>query len=302
VVLTDNATGYVFADALRIVRTSARWEQITDDGDPGFSTAGTWGIGTPAGTYQGDQRYSAKGTGADTATWTVSSLPTDAYKVFVHWAGSGTINRASNAPFTVYDGASSLGTVLVNQQVTPGSAVDDRVSWQRLGTFTISSGVLKVVLSDKANGYVFADAIRVASFDTAEVVSNPSFGDERVYRPPARARLAFDLNDPQAVITDDITTAKAADKNCLQSFAIAQRAVDVGMAADLATAYEFGNMTAFWRLDEVFKAWPARLHSRKVQLSTQQLEDVPFTESDLPSDSVCVFGNRCATVLTHHNA
>jgi hypothetical protein len=30
-----------------------------------------------------------------------------------------------------------------------------------LGTFTITSGTLKVVLSNNANGYVIADALRV---------------------------------------------------------------------------------------------------------------------------------------------
>src|SRR5205807_533583 len=36
------------------------------------------------------------------------------------------------------------------------------LSWQRLGVYSVTSGTLAVGLSDAANGYVIADAVRVA--------------------------------------------------------------------------------------------------------------------------------------------
>jgi hypothetical protein len=74
---------------------------------------------------------------------------------------SAWFNEATNAPYQIYDGATLLATVLINQKVDPvGTTVGTSV-FQSLGTFTITSGTLKVVLSNNANGYVIADALRV---------------------------------------------------------------------------------------------------------------------------------------------
>ena len=40
----------------------------------GYSQVGNWSLVSDANNYQGDYLYSAKGTGADTVTWTVGSL------------------------------------------------------------------------------------------------------------------------------------------------------------------------------------------------------------------------------------
>jgi alkaline phosphatase D len=165
---------------------SASVERIVDDGDAGFSTVGDWGIGNPAGAYQADQHYSAKGTGADAATWQVGGLPAGSYEVFVRWAGSGTLNRASNAPFSVQDGSSLLGTALINQQVAPNSTVVNGVSWQRLGLFKVGSGTLKITLRDKADGYVFADAVRVIRSGAVSAALTDGQTSRRDFRPGSR--------------------------------------------------------------------------------------------------------------------
>jgi hypothetical protein len=68
--------------------------------------------------------------------------------------------RATNATYLVYDGTTLVGTVSVNQQVAPtGGQTLSGTTFQSLGHFTITSGTLKVVLSDNANGYVIADAM-----------------------------------------------------------------------------------------------------------------------------------------------
>jgi len=55
--------------------------------------------------------------------------------------------------------------VLVNQELVPGSLaggfVDAGVGWTVLGTFTITGSTLTVTLTNAANEYVIADAIRI---------------------------------------------------------------------------------------------------------------------------------------------
>ena len=117
-----------------------------------------------SGGYGGDFRYNAAGVGADTASWTFS-VPPGQYLISTTWLPY--YNRATNAPYTVYDGDRALGTVTVNQRNSPSGLSDQGKSWTKLnyagnqGIFTITSGTLTVRLSDAANGYVIADAVRV---------------------------------------------------------------------------------------------------------------------------------------------
>jgi hypothetical protein len=216
--------------------TTTTTEWILDDGDTGFATVGAWGVGTASGTYQGDQRYSAKGTGADQANWAISGLPAGSYEVFVRWAGSGTTNRASNAPFTVFDGTVARGTVPVNQQLTPGSVVIGGVSWQRLGTYVINAGVVRVRLTDNANGYVYADAVRVVQSSTAGIAAAALQGlaivEPRSLNPALELdelpRKSESLNDQRAVDRPDPGTARLLPER--------QRAIETYYAAWPGTA------------------------------------------------------------------
>ena len=77
-------------------------------------------------------------------------------------------NRASNAPFTVLDDTTSLGTTLVNQRLAPSGFSDAGATWQYLdGLYTISSSTLVVQLTDQANGNLNADAIRIERVEPA---------------------------------------------------------------------------------------------------------------------------------------
>ena len=132
--------------------------QVIDDGDSGFVTAGRWGTGTRSG-FQQDHRYSAAGDGSDTATWTFSVTPGE-YRVSASWTGGR--NRATDAPFTVTDGANPLATVLKNQKQKPDDFSGVGLSWEDLGgTYAITGTTLRVSLSNAANQYVIADAVRV---------------------------------------------------------------------------------------------------------------------------------------------
>jgi hypothetical protein len=166
VTVTATAGGFVSgSDSLQVTDN----ERLTiDDGDAGYSDSGAgWSrvAMTQYPGYGGDWRYHAAGDGGSTATWTATGLTAGQYEVLVTWAPYG--NRASNAPYRVYDGSASggalEGTFPINQQMEPrADATAGGRPFQRLGTFTITSGQLSVRLTDLANGYVIADAVQFA--------------------------------------------------------------------------------------------------------------------------------------------
>ena len=136
---------------------------IIDDGDEGFGTSisGGWINQTNLIAYQLDHDYHAAGNGSGAATWTFDEIPAGTYQVFTRWTPFS--NRATNAPYTVLDGGTTLGTVSVNQQLAPTGEQSNGIIWQSLGTFTTSTGTLRVRLNDNANGFVIADAVRIVA-------------------------------------------------------------------------------------------------------------------------------------------
>jgi RHS repeat-associated protein len=93
------------------------------------------------------------GSQPNTATWTPNVPQAGQYEVYARWTASG--NRASNATYTVTH-AQGTTPIAVNQQANGGV-------WNLLGTFNLAPGTShKVSLTDQANGYVVADAIRLA--------------------------------------------------------------------------------------------------------------------------------------------
>jgi hypothetical protein len=132
--------------------------KIIDDSNPGYSKTGSWTQWTNGG-YLGDVQEATAKTGADVSSWTFSNLLPGQYRVSVTWTPYP--DRATNAPYTVFDGATAQGTILINQQVGPVGFTDQGGTWQDLGNFQIRNGSLVVQLSDAANGYVIADAVRI---------------------------------------------------------------------------------------------------------------------------------------------
>lgn len=161
--LSDAANEYVIADAVRIERvgnfpSTPVTTTVLDHGQAGTSTSGVWP--TAAGGFGGSYQYNAAGSGQDWVTWTFTGLPSGLYRVFANWLPY--VNRATNAPFTVLDATAAYETVQVNQQQAPDDLASDGVVWEALGgLYQISSGILTVRLTDAANAYVIADAIRI---------------------------------------------------------------------------------------------------------------------------------------------
>ncbi len=163
IVLSDNANGLIIADAARVsVATLPTLPAVVDYGQAGYGETGSgWGTFSGGG-YNGSLRVVAAGTGANTVSWSFTGLAGGTYNAQVDWLADPN-NRASNATYQVYDGSTLLGTVTVNQRQSPVGTTVGGVTFQSLGSFTITSGTIKIVLSDNANGLVIADAARLTT-------------------------------------------------------------------------------------------------------------------------------------------
>ncbi|MEZ6146918.1 MAG: hypothetical protein R3B91_16170 [Planctomycetaceae bacterium] len=95
------------------------------------------------------------------ATWTFSGLTAGDYRVSATWFEHP--NRATNAGFVIRDGIGGpiLTTVMVDQTLAPNDFTTFGSYWEDLLTVTITGTDLVVELSNDANGFVIADALRV---------------------------------------------------------------------------------------------------------------------------------------------
>jgi RHS repeat-associated protein len=92
------------------------------------------------------------GSAPNTGTWTPNVPQAAQYEVYARWTSHA--NRASNATYTITHAGGSTA-VPANQQSGGGA-------WNLLGTFSFAPGTAHTIaLTDQANGYVIADAIRL---------------------------------------------------------------------------------------------------------------------------------------------
>ncbi|HEX5105711.1 MAG TPA: choice-of-anchor D domain-containing protein, partial [Pirellulaceae bacterium] len=131
-----------------------------DNGASGFSTSGTWYRVTGTG-RESDIHRALPGSGTTVATWTFSGLDAGQYRVSATWPGAS--YYASNAPFSIYNGSQALKTVSINQKAASSGFSDAGSQWADLGTVTITGNTLVVRLTNAANNWVVADAIRIES-------------------------------------------------------------------------------------------------------------------------------------------
>jgi hypothetical protein len=161
VALAPTAGPCIVADAVRLVQIPARGAVIVDNNQPGFETVGDgWTSIAGLGGYGNCVTFVAEGDGSKSASWRVEGLASGEYEVRASWTPYS--NRATNAPFRIYDGPTLLATVRVNQQLAPSGLVVNGVMFQSLGVFPVQQGCLKVVLANDADSFVIADAIQVA--------------------------------------------------------------------------------------------------------------------------------------------
>ena len=144
---------------LRVTEGLAR---VVDDGEAGFEDTSQWVTTDTVGGFGGDMAFYPAGPGGGTtATWTFADLPGGEYEVFVTWP-LFSYQRPKRVPLEILDGTTSRAKASVNQDAEPKGQVQDGRPWQSLGKVKITSGTLKVVLSNAAQGrWVVADAVRV---------------------------------------------------------------------------------------------------------------------------------------------
>ncbi len=146
---------------------------IIDDGDPGFSHEGFIHSDTLHG-YQGDFHSVRRGSGDEVARWTFGGIEPGTYRVSATWPAHS--NRATNAPFTITDGSEDLTTIDINQRLAPDDFPPNAaVQWEDLGgPYTIVSDTLTVRLTNDANEYVIADAVRIERIVLMDFSDAPS--------------------------------------------------------------------------------------------------------------------------------
>ena len=138
---------------------------VIDDGDAGFSTAGTWTYSNPtgpAGSLQGDVHYAGGGNGSSVASWSWSGLEPGIYRIDVTWNPYS--NRATDSPYRVYVDGETVpdATTRVNQKLAPASYTDSGgQKWQTVATLPTTTGSIIVRLANDANSYVIADGVSI---------------------------------------------------------------------------------------------------------------------------------------------
>jgi hypothetical protein len=154
-------------------------------GAPGYDEGNSTTVGIKASGFQGTQRVLVSSAGVNvathhairittnpvvsgvgTATWTVTPAGRGTYELFATWVALA--NNATNATYKVYDGTAAtgtlLGSVVVDQTQSPSTALINGSLWDKLGTFSTTTGFFTIVLdSSTANGTIIADAVFVTA-------------------------------------------------------------------------------------------------------------------------------------------
>ena len=132
---------------------------VLDDRNPACSVTGRWVLYPRAG-YGGSLGFAEAGHGEKLASCTLSSLAEGDYRVTATWVAHA--NRASNAPYRLEVNGQTVLSGTINQRLAADDEVADGGSWETLGTVTVpAGGSLLMELSNAANGYVIADALRI---------------------------------------------------------------------------------------------------------------------------------------------
>ena len=134
---------------------------IIDNGDFGYASSGF--VGWSGQGYNNDLEYANKYPDDPIAesSWVFPVNSGQSYTVSVTYTEHE--NRATNAPFRIEDGINILWSGAVNQQQAPSDFTESGVGWKNLSTVTPGSDFLITLLqNDVANGYVIADAVRIA--------------------------------------------------------------------------------------------------------------------------------------------
>lgn len=160
-------------ESLSVINAAPR---IVDDSDPvDFAHDGFFDSnpGFPQG-FNSGVKFSAAGDG-HSATWTFRNLVPGNYAVAATWTNAG--DRAKDSPFTIFNGDANdpiAAQIDVNQESAPNDFSADGFAWEFLTTLRVSGTTVTVQLTDDADQFVCADAIRLFPIGSQLVIDDRS--------------------------------------------------------------------------------------------------------------------------------
>ena len=214
--------GQLVADDEVVIQPSYLENRLTltmIDGKTYWTNGWQGNLNPASDVFEGDYRFHRPGDGSAYAQWTFNSLAPGTYQVLVTYPAHE--GRASHAPYEIFDGeglpenpqVAATATATISQKFAPNGDRFQGVYWQNLASpVSISSGTLRVVLRNSADGIVAADAVRIVRVDPAplkvvDVRGNPL--DNRAYETASGAKdgwvglLAGRATHP---VMDDLST------------------------------------------------------------------------------------------------
>jgi hypothetical protein len=136
---------------------------LIDNGDPGYTEGSSgsddWYTWSPPLTYGGNVRLNSGFDLGDQAHWEFTNLRPGPYEVLVTYYPLG--SATNKAHYRVYESATPVLDVEINQRTNPPGPVHAGVPWESLGTITITHPDVLVKLDDDDRGYIVVDAARL---------------------------------------------------------------------------------------------------------------------------------------------
>jgi len=130
---------------------------LIDNGDPGYTEIGPDWHDHDRTAYNYELRCNNDGGELAVALWKFTGLTPRQYRVFVTWNARS--KQCEDAHYDVKDDFDILGIVVKNLEIPPSGEYFEGVPWEDLGVYTITSGILRVRVSDE-RGKIVADAVR----------------------------------------------------------------------------------------------------------------------------------------------
>jgi len=131
-----------------------RYGMAVDDGSTYFSDTGGWATSHDNYAFESDYRSVNKGDGSSVATWEFEGLTAGYYQVYATWQNDWGWATA-DAPYTVYDDTTALGTSRLNQKIVADDATFSGRGWELVGTYEISSDRIVVTLNNNGHSGIF---------------------------------------------------------------------------------------------------------------------------------------------------
>ena len=161
----------VSADALRIVPCYQPTPTV-NNGYPGSWINSSWNT-LSHGLY-GDALVSSSAIGSQQsqAAWWIPARP-GTYDIQATWSAEG--NLSNRVSFDLYDGAVWKTQAAVNQRNAPVGATDQGVTWQSLGSLTITGNVLHVsTWNSSTDGVICVDGVRIVPVSGLMAAGTPA--------------------------------------------------------------------------------------------------------------------------------